>query len=267
MSADTVVGWIIQVAGAIGLFLAAYFLAGWVRKLVGDSLDKANVEPTLGRFSANMSRWLIILLAAVGCLGIFGVQTTSFAAVLGASALAIGLAFQGSLSNLAAGVMLLVFRPFKVGDVVKVAGHTGKCEEIALFTTLLDTPDNRRIVLPNSAVFGATIENVSFHDTRRVDISVGVDYDAALDRTREVLQKVAAAAEPRLEDKDPEVSLVGLGTHSVDWQVRVWCKAADFGATKEALTGALKEALDEAGIGMPFPQMDVHLRDGLKAVA
>jgi small conductance mechanosensitive channel len=184
---------------------------------------------------------------------------TGFAAVIGASALAVGLAFQGSLSNFAAGVMLLVFRPFKVGDVVNVAGQTGKIDEIGLFTTTMDTADNRRLILPNGSVFGAVIENISYHDTRRLDVAVGSEYPADLDRTREVLLRAARSLPTVLADPEPAAVLLELGDSSINWSVRVWVNAADYWPTRDALTRAVKLALDEAGIGIPFPQMDVHL--------
>jgi small conductance mechanosensitive channel len=192
-------------------------------------------------------------------LGIFGVETTSFAAVLAGAGLAIGMAFSGTLGSFAAGVMLLAFRPFKVGDVVTVAGVTGKVDQVGIFSTTLDTPDNRRFIIPNASITGSTIENISHHPVRRADVSVGTDYSADVDQTRAVLERVANELPGRLQDKDPQVVLVELGASSVDWQVRIWVDAADFWAVKEAATRAVKVALDEAGIGIPFPQMDVHL--------
>lgn len=211
-----------------------------------------------------MVKWLILLFAVLGCLGMFGVSVTSFAAVLAASAFAIGLAFQGSLSNFSSGVMLLVFRPFNVGDFVSVAGHTGTVHEIGLFTTTMDTPDNRRLILPNSSTFGAVIENVAHNPTRRVDVGVGTDYSADLDRTREVLLKAALEIPNQVPGKKPQVVLGELGASSVDWRVRVWVKTADYGPTKEALTRSIKYALDKASISIPFPQMDVHMEQSVE---
>jgi small conductance mechanosensitive channel len=222
-------------------------------------MAKAKIDETLTRFLGNLIRWLVILLAVLACLGVFGVQTTSFAAVLAAAGFAVGLAFQGTLSNFAAGIMLLVFRPFNVGDVVKTGGETGKVFSIQLFTVVLDTFDNRRITIPNSSVFGATIENITHHPIRRADVDVGVDYAADVDRTREILTAAAKSVEGGLEDPEPAVILLGLGASSVDWSVRVWANRDDFGSVKQATIRAVKRALDEAGIGIPFPQMDVHL--------
>lgn len=248
----------IRVAGALLFLFAAWIVAGWIGRLVRQKLEKANFDLTLTKFFANISRTAIMLIAVLSCLGTFGVESTSFAAVLAAAGFAVGLAMQGTLSNFSAGVMLLVFRPFKAGDVVTVNGQTGKVDEIDLFTTRLDTPDNRRIIVPNSAVFGNTIENITYHPTRRVDVGVGTDYSADLAQTRDILSKLADAVPERLQDRDTQVALTDLGDSSINWQVRVWVNAGDYWPVKEALTRDIKNALDNAGIGIPFPQMDVH---------
>ncbi len=155
--------------------------------------------------------------------------------------------------------MLLVFRPFKVGDVVTVAGQTGKVDEIELFTTTMDTPDNRRLILPNGSVFGAAIENITHHPIRRVDVTVGTDYSADLDQTRDILMKAAVAIPNQVPDKEPAVVLGELGASSVDWSVRIWVETSNYWPTKDALTRSVKNALDEASIGIPFPQMDIHV--------
>ncbi len=249
----------IRIVGVVALFVFAWIVAGRIRILVSRSLEKAGFDTTLAAFLANASRWLIIILALLGCLGAFGIETTSFAALLGAAGLAIGLAFQGSLSNVAAGAMLLMFRPFKVGDVIIVSGHTGKVSELGLFSTAIDTPDNRRMILPNAGVFGAPIENVTFHDVRRVDVSVGCDYGADLNATRTALEGAIAAVKEKVADPASTVVLMGLGDSSVNWQVRVWCNTADYFAVLEDATGAVKDSLDAAGSGIPYPTMDINL--------
>jgi small conductance mechanosensitive channel len=244
---------------ALVMLFIAYLIAGWAKRVTTGTLKKAKFDLTLTKFLSNLVRWTILILAIIAILGMFGFQTASFAAVIGGSALALGLAFQGSLSNMAAGVMLLVFRPYKVGDFINAGGVAGVVDEIELFTTTLDTPDNRRIIVPNSGIFGATIENVTHHATRRVDVNVGVSYGADIDTTREVLMKAASNIEGRLTDKEPVVYLTGLGASSVDWVIRIWANTGDFWPVKERLTRAAKYALDEADISIPFPQMDVHL--------
>ena len=247
------------IAGVIALLVVAYLGSGWIGRAVAKALERAKLEKTLCGFFGSLTRWALMVLAIIACLGVFGVETTSFAAVIGAAGLAIGLGFQGSLSHLAAGVMLLIFRPFKVGDVVSISGHLGRIEHIDLFNTHMDTFDNRRIILPNGGVFGSTIENVTFHPTRRVDIAVGVEYSADLDKTREVLTAAAAVVPGRLDEPEPQIILLNLGDSSVDWQVRVWANTEDYWAVWDAATKAVKAALDRAALGIPFPQMDVHL--------
>lgn len=247
-----------RVVGVLVLLFIANIVAGWVRRLVAASLEKAKFDATLTKFFSNFARYAVLIMAVLACLGVFGIETTSFAAVIGAAGLAVGLAFQGTLSNFSSGVMLLAFRPFKVGDVVTAAGTTGKVDSIELFTTRFITPDNRLIIVPNSSVFGGTIENVTHFDTRRVNVEVGTDYGADLQKTREVLEKVANTVEGRIDDPASQVYLLQLGGSSIDWTVRVWCKTEDFWGVKERLTRDIKDALDAAGIGIPFPQQDVH---------
>ncbi|MEM9167367.1 MAG: mechanosensitive ion channel domain-containing protein [Planctomycetota bacterium] len=252
------------VVKAIVLIIAVLIVSGWVRKLVLGVTRKANVDETLARFFGNMAKYIVMVLGGLAILSTLGVDTTSFAAVIAAAGFAIGLALSGLLGNFSAGIMLLIFRPFKVGDVVNAGGITGKVHAIELFTTVFDTPDNRRIVVPNGTIFGGNIETITFHDTRRVDVAVGTDYPADIDETRRVLEKAAASVEGGLNDPAPVVYLNELGGSSIDWAVRVWSNTADYWAVKERLTRDIKVALDEANIGIPFPQMDVHIDGGIK---
>ena len=173
-----------MVVGFLVAIFITWIVAGWAKRVTVKSLERSKFDETLTKFFGNAARYLVLIVGVVSCLGIFGIQTAGLAGVIAAGGLAVGLAFQGTLSNFASGVMLLVFRPFKVGDVVNVAGQTGKIVEIELFTTEMNTPDNRKIILPNSAIFGSTIENVTHFDTRRCDVTVGAAYDADLDETR-----------------------------------------------------------------------------------
>jgi len=248
-----------QLAVALGVLIAGWIFAGWVGGVARKALLRAKVDETLAKFLSKLARWAILLLVVLSCLGVFGVETTSFAAVIGSAGIAIGLAFQGTLSNFAAGIMLLMFRPFQVGDVITVAGQTGKVDEIELFTTTLDTFDNRRFIIPNGQIFGATIENISHHPHRRADVDVGVAYSADIDRTREILMEAAKSVPGGMDDPEPAVILLSLGDSAVNWSVRVWAKADEFGDVKQATIRAVKMALDEAGIEIPFPQMDVHM--------
>lgn len=250
--------WGLKVVGVLVTLIVAWIIAGWVRRRIMNGLERRKFDLTLSRFFANSARYGIIAGAVLGCLGVFGIQTASFAAVIAAMGLAIGLAFQGSLSNFAAGVMLLVFRPYRVGDFIIAGGKTGVVDEIELFTTQINTPDNRHIVIPNSKIFGDVIENVSYNDIRRVDIDVGVEYKADLDQTKAVLEEAAKSVENLLSDPAPQVFLKSLGASSVDWVIRVWCKTSDYWTVYQATIRAAKQHLDKAGLGIPFPQMDVH---------
>ena len=251
-----------RVVGALFLLIGAWILAGWVSRLTYRSLKLAKIDETLSRFMTKFTWWSVLVLGVIACLACFKVETTSFAAAIGAVGFAIGLAFQGALGNFAAGIMLLIFRPYKVGDVIVVGGQTGTVDEIDLFSTTLDTPDNRRILIPNASIFGNTIENTSFHRTRRVDITVGVGYAADIDRTYETLMRAACAIPGTLETPAPEIVLLELANSSVNWSVRVWSQSAEFGLMKQRTIRAIKLALDQAAIEIPFPQMDINLRNG-----
>lgn len=249
----------IPVVKAIVLIVVVVLLAGWLGRVTSSIAKKARIEVTLARFFGHVVRYGVLVLGALAILDTFGVKTTSFAAVVAAVGFAIGMAMSGTLSNVAAGVMLLVFRPFKVGDFIAAGGVTGKVEELGLFFTTFDTPDNRRIVVPNSSIFGDTIENITFHPKRRVEVNVGTEYSADLDKTREVLIQAATNVQGRIPEEAPIVYLCELGDSSIAWAVRVWALTPDFWPVRERLTRDIKVALDGAGIGIPFPQMDVHL--------
>ena len=194
----------------LGVLLAIFFawvIASWVERAVRAGLEKRDFDATLTRFFSKLARWGILIGAVLGCLGVFGIQTASFAAVLAAAGFAVGMAFQGTLGNFSAGVMLLVFRPFKVGDVVEVNGDTGTCEHIDLFTCEFRTLDNKKLIIPNGAVFGSTITNYTGYDTRRVDIDVGSEYSADLDATRAALEKFAVAVAQQVAESGSSKAL------------------------------------------------------------
>ncbi|MGD1916349.1 MAG: mechanosensitive ion channel family protein [Phycisphaerales bacterium] len=251
---------------AVILIIVVLILAGWARRLTIKATTKARVEITLAKFFGNLVKWAILVLGGISVLSTFGVEMTSFAAVLAALGFAIGLALSGTLGNVAAGVMLLVFRPYRVGDVISVNGVTAKVDEIELFTTTFDTPDNRRIIMPNSSIFGSTSENVTHHGTRRVDIAVGTAYEADIDKAREVMMAAAKAIEGRDASQDPVIYLSELGGSSIDWAVRVWAPTADYWAVKERMVRDIKYALDEAGIGIPYPQRDIHVPEAIQVM-
>jgi small conductance mechanosensitive channel len=248
----------LNVIGALLLLAAGWVCAGWVKRMLERQFKRAALDMTLTKFLANIIRYAILALIFVSCLSRFGFGTTSFAAVLASAGFAVGLALQGNLRNFSAGGMLPALRPSKVGDVVKIAGEIGVVDEIERFTTRIDTPDNRRIIIPNAQVFGSKIENITYHEARRVDVAVGTDYLADLDETRQALEAAANAVEGRIGDRDIAVVLSGLGASSIDWEVRVWAPMPDFLAVKQRLTHDVKAALDAVGIGIRFPQIDVH---------
>jgi small conductance mechanosensitive channel len=244
----------------IGLLLAlwaARILSNWTGRLVKRSL--ANRDEVLQKFLSSLVRYTVLVVCIVAALGYVGVETASFAAILAASGLAIGLAFQGTLSNFSSGVMLLIFRPFKVDDYVEVGGESGVVVGMELFTTELKSLDNKRIIMPNSAIFGSNITNFAHHPIRRVDVPVGTEYSADVDKTREVLETVPKDITGVIADPPPQIFLAGLGASSVDWQVRVWCNTPDYWDVYQAVTAQTKKTLDGAGIGIPFPQHDLHL--------
>jgi small conductance mechanosensitive channel len=240
------------------LMTLAWTASSWASGAVRAALGRVKFDETLTIFLSKLVRWLILLLVTLTCLSYFGVETTGFAAVIGAAGLAIGLAFQGTLSNFSAGAMLLIFRPYKVGDEVNVAGYTGTVREIELFTTAIDTPDNRRVVVPNSSIFGAVIENITHHPVRRASVDVGTAYAADIDETRRVLERAVRTVPLIVAEPAPAVVLTELAASSVNWSVRGFARREQYGEAKQALIRAVKVALDQAGIGIPFPQMEIH---------
>lgn len=250
--------WGLRVIGALAVLIIGRWIAGRFRKSVARALERGKIDATLVPFLSAMVYYLILAAVLIAVLNLFGIQTTSLIAVLGAAGLAVGLALQGTLSNFAAGTMLLIFRPFRTGDYVEVGGTAGSVAEIGLFTTILNTPDNVRIIVPNSAVNGETIRNYSANDTRRNDIEIGVSYDDDIGKAIEVIRGVLDADTRVLTDPAPVVAVAGLGDSSVDLVVRPWCKKEDYWGLRFDLIRGLKEKLEEAGCSIPFPQRDVH---------
>ncbi len=251
--------WGLRVLGALALLAIGRIVAGVVRRSTRRALERGDVDPSLVPFLCSLVYYLTLAVVVLAVLNLFGIETASLIAILGAASLAVGLALQGTLSSFSAGVMLLVFRPFKVGDFVEVAGISGAVDEIGVFSTTLHTPDNVRIVVPNSKIYGDVLKNYSANDTRRNDIVLGVSYDDDLGRAIETVQRVLRD-EPRvLDDPAPVVAVSELGDSSVNLVVRPWCKGADYWALRFDLLRRLKEEVEKAGCSIPFPQRDVHL--------
>jgi small conductance mechanosensitive channel len=256
---DLVAAWGLKVLGAIAVFLLGRIAAKWARRSVRAVLERGKMDPTLVPFVSSLVYYLVMAFVVIAVLGMVGIQTASLVAVLGAAGLAVGLALQGTLSNFASGVMLLVFRPFHRGDYVEAAGVAGSVETVGIFTTTLTTPDNVGVVIPNSAVWGRTIKNYATNPTRRVDMVVGISYSddiqVAIDTITRILREDARV----LTDPEPVVAVNELADSSVNLAVRPWCKREDYGSLRFALTRSFKEELERAGCSIPFPQQDVHM--------
>lgn len=249
----------LSVIGAIVILIVGFVIAGWVRGSVSKGLSKfKKVDETLRSFFSSLAYYAVIVFTIIAVLSQFGVETTSFIAVLGAAGLAVGLALQGTLSNVAAGVMLLLFRPFKIGDYIEGGGLAGTVKSISLFVTELATPDNVQIIAPNSQLWGSAIMNYSFHATRRVDIALGIAYEDEIDKALTAIVDQAKKDSRVLADPAPMAAVTDLGDSSVNFTVRVWCNAADYWDLKFDLTKSLKNRMDAEGITIPYPQRTVH---------
>jgi small conductance mechanosensitive channel len=259
MAIGMVSTWGIRVLGAILLLLVGRLAAGWIRNSVRKGLTKAGTDESLIPFFSSMTYYVALAVVVIAVLNLFGIETTSLIAVLGAAGLAVGLALQGTLSNFAAGVMLLIFRPIRVGDFVEVAGQAGSVAEISIFSTLLNTGDNIRITIPNAQIYGNTIRNYSFNDTRRIDLVIGVGYGDDIGRALEIIERVVTADPRTLSDPAPKFAVSELADSSVNLVVRPWCAKDDYWGLRWDLTRSIKEELEAGGCSIPFPQTDVHV--------
>ncbi|MEC8825366.1 MAG: mechanosensitive ion channel domain-containing protein [Verrucomicrobiota bacterium] len=253
------VPWGTNIGFALLILISGIILSKWFVKLVCRGMRRAKIDDMLVDFVTSLLKWALYFVFIIAALNRLGVPTTSFIAVLGAAGLAIGLALKDSLQNFAAGVMLIIFRPFKTGDFIQAGGAEGVVENVHIFSTTMRTPDNREIILPNGDIFGGKIVNNNARGTRRIDLVIGVGYDDDLRKAKQVLEGVLAVEERLLKDPEPLIAVGELGASSVDILVRPWVKTTDYFATKCALTENIKLALDDAGISIPFPQMDLHL--------
>jgi len=248
-----------KVIGALLTLIIGWIVARILRRVVRRVLQRAKVEPTLAGFLVNMTYALLMTLVAISAVQRLGVAATSFIAVLGAAGLAVGFALQGSLSNFAAGVMLILFHPFKAGDYVEAGGVSGTVEEIQIFATQLRTPDNKRVIVPNSSIVGGTITNYSANDTRRVDLVFGIGYGDDIAKAKELIKQILSEEGRILEDPKPTIAVSELADSSVNFVVRPWVKTADYWDVYFHLTETVKLRFDAAGISIPFPQRDVHV--------
>jgi len=249
----------LRVIAAVVVFVVGRWIAKGLTKFLEKVLNKRQVDPTIVSFVDNMTYIALLVFVVLAALGQLGIQTTSFIAVIGAAGLAIGLALQGSLSNFAAGFLMIIFRPFKVGDFIEGAGVAGTVEKIQIFTTQLKTPDNKTIIIPNAKLSSDNIVNFSEKGTRRVDLVFGIGYGDDIDHAKKVIMDVLAREERILKDPATTIGVVELADSSVNFAVRPWVTADDYWNVYFNLTENIKKSFDSEGISIPFPQRDVHM--------
>ncbi|MDT8438726.1 MAG: mechanosensitive ion channel [Wenzhouxiangellaceae bacterium] len=255
----TLLSWGWKVLAALLIFVIGRWLA---RMLVGTLkrvMEKRGLDPMLTSFLGSILNAILLVAIIIAAVGQLGVQTTPLVAVLGAAGLAVGLALQGSLANFASGVMLVLFRPFTKGDFVDAGGIAGTVDEVGIFNTILNTTDNRRIIVPNGQITGSTITNFSAYATRRIDLTIGVDYGDDLKLARATIENVLTGHEKVLTDPEPTILVMDLADSSINFAVRPWVNAPDYWVVRSELLEQIKVALEGAGCSIPFPQRDVHL--------
>ncbi|NIL95089.1 MAG: mechanosensitive ion channel [Woeseiaceae bacterium] len=250
---------VIALATAVIIFYVGRIVVRLVTKGLRRIMEAQEFDMTLVSFVSNLVNMILMVVVVIAAVGALGVQTTSFIAILGAAGLAVGLALQGSLSNFASGVLIIIFRPYKVGDWIEGAGISGAVVDVQILTTILKTGDNKQIIVPNSQIMDGIITNYSANDTRRVDMVVGVSYADDVDKVRAALEDLITAEERILDDPAPTIAVSELADSSVNFVVRPWVKTADYWGVKFDLTEAIKKRFDQDGISIPFPQRDVHL--------
>jgi len=251
--------WGLRIAGAIAVLIVGRLVCGVARKSVRRALEARRVDASLVPFLSNLIYFVLLAAVIIAVLGLFGIETTSLVAVLGTAGLAVGLAIQGTLANFSSGVMLLLFRPFRVGDYIDAGGVAGTVSEIGIFSTTLNTPDNVKIIVPNSGIFGATIKNYSANDTRRNDIVLGISYADDISDAIAVVNAVLSKDSRVLSDPEAIVAVSELADSSVNLVVRPWCRKEDYWTLRFDLIRRFKEELEQGGCSIPYPQRDVHL--------
>lgn len=244
---------------ALAIFIIGKWITGWIVKLIRVAMEKRKTDPVLVSFISSLAQGALLALVVITALGTLGVQTTSFAALIAAAGLAIGLALQGSLSNFASGVLIILFRPFKVGDFIDAGGTMGIVEEVGILFTILKTPDNKKIIAPNTALMGGVITNFSANPTRRVDMTFGVSYSDDLDKVEQTIKSVILGDARILEDPAPQVAVISHGDNSINFVCRPWVKKEDYWDVLFDTHKKIKQRFDEEGISIPFPQRDIHI--------
>jgi small conductance mechanosensitive channel len=249
----------LKVIAAIVILIVGRWISMGIRGVIKKIMRRSKVDETITKFVGNLAYVALLAFVILAALSQLGIQTTSFIAVLGAAGLAIGLALQGSLANFAAGFLMIIFRPFRVGDYIEGGGTAGTVEEIQIFTTTLKTPDNKTVIIPNAKLTSDNIINWTVKGTRRVDLVMGIGYEDDIDKAKQVMNDVLAGDDRVLKDPAPQVAMVELGDSSVNFVVRPWVKAADYWSAYFDITEKIKKAFDANNISIPFPQRDVHI--------
>jgi small conductance mechanosensitive channel len=255
---DYVIPWGIKIVFALVIFYVGRMVVSVVVKSIKKLLNSRGMDEILVSFLTSIIRWVLLLFVIIAALSQLGINTTSLVALLGAAGLAIGLSLQSSLSNFASGVMLIIFRPFSKGDFVEAGGATGVVQSISIFTTTMTTPDNKVVIVPNGSILGNNITNFSAKDTRRVDMVFGISYDDDIRKAKQILEEIIAADDRVLDEPAPVIALSELADSSVNFIVRPWAKSSDYWALLWDTTETVKLKFDEAGVSIPYPQMDVH---------
>lgn len=250
----------LKVFAALAIFIIGRIIAKAIAKGILKALQLRKIDDTVSTFIHNLSYGVLYVFVIIAALSQLGIQTASFITIIGAAGLAVGLALQGSLSNFASGVLMIIFRPFKLGDYVEAGGKAGTVEDIQIFATQLKTPDNKVVIIPNSAIMDDSIVNYSRKPMRRVDLKIGVSYDAYLPDVKELLTKTVQANEKVLHDEGYKIAVLELADSSVNFVIRVWSKTPEYWDVYFELTESIKLALDENNISIPYPQMDVHMQ-------
>jgi small conductance mechanosensitive channel len=260
---DVIVQWIstysLKVVAAILILIVGKWLSQKVANVIAKLLEKNKVDVTLVGFLSNIIYYVLLIMVLIAAAGQLGINTTSFLTIVGAAGLAVGLALKDSLANFAAGVMLILFRPFKVNDVVNAGGVVGKVQSINIFNTIMTTPDNQKVIVPNNNITSGVITNITANDTRRVDLVVGISYSDNIKTAKDVLAEIVGNDSRVLKDPAPTIAVSELGDSSVNLVVRPWVKTGDYWDVFFSLTETIKTTFDEKGISIPFPQTDVHL--------
>jgi small conductance mechanosensitive channel len=249
----------LKIVVALVIFIVGKWVAGIIRNILRRAMEKGNVDAALVGFLSSIAYYILLIVVVISAVSHLGIQTTSLVAVLGAAGLAVGFALQGSLSNFASGVLIILFRPFKVGDFVEAGGVMGVVDEIGILVTEMHTPDNKGIIVPNSQVMGAHIVNFNKHETRRCDMVFGIGYGDSIDKAKEILLSIIEADERCLKDPAPTVAVSEHGDSSVNIVCRPWVKGSDYWGVLFDTHEAVKKRFDEEGVSIPFPQRDVHI--------